>query len=51
MIYKWVVDVVVRVEVDGEEQILYQGKEFEMIEDNTYIEGAIALGWVEELKN
>ena len=44
---KWLVDVVARVDIDGERQILYQGLEFRVLEDNEYIKNAIALGWIE----
>lgn len=50
MTCRWLVDTVARVEIDGETQILYQGLEFKVLEDNEYINNAIALKWAGEVK-
>lgn len=50
MTCRWLVDAVVRVDIDGVTQILYQGLEFKVLEDNDYINNAIALKWAEEVK-
>jgi hypothetical protein len=44
---RWLADVVVRVVVDGELRLLYQGVEIDVYEENEYLKGAIANGLAE----
>lgn len=44
---RWLADVIVRIVIDGQLQILYQGVEFDVYEDNEYLKGAIANGLAE----
>lgn len=50
MLCRWIIDGVVRVEIDGKEVALYQGLEFEVNEQNEYIEKAIANGFAEKVE-
>ena len=49
MTYKWLIDAIARVDIDGKPEILYQGLEFKVLEDNEYINFCISLGWVEPI--
>lgn len=48
---RWLADVVVRVVIDGELKILYQGVELDVSEENEYLKGAIANGLAEIIED
>lgn len=45
MTCRWLMDVVVRITIDGELTRLYKGLEFVVLEENEYIKNAIQKGW------